>query len=121
MTERILFIYNADSGLFNTLTDIAHKLISPSTYQCDLCSITHGIFKERDQWRSFIETLPFEVLFFHRDEFGAQYDVDNLNIEFPCLLREQEDRLSLLLSASDIASCDSVECLSKLIRNKLIS
>ena len=31
----LLFVYNADSGLFNTMADIGHKLLSPETYaQC---------------------------------------------------------------------------------------
>ncbi len=119
MTERIVFIYNADSGLFNTLSDIAHKLISPGTYQCDLCTITHGVFKERDQWRSFVESLPLETSFFHRDEFIARYGAEDLDFSFPCLLKEQDGKLSLLLSAEEIAQCNSVECLSELIRNQL--
>ncbi len=30
-TNPLLFVYNADSGLFNTLGDIGHKLFSPNT------------------------------------------------------------------------------------------
>ena len=29
--DQLIFVYNADSGLFSSLTDFAHKSISPST------------------------------------------------------------------------------------------
>ena len=53
-SSRLLFVYNADSGLFNTLTDIAHKMLSPKTYTCNLCAITHGLFSEKEEWKEFI-------------------------------------------------------------------
>jgi len=28
----LLFVYNADSGLFNSVADAAHKILAPSTY-----------------------------------------------------------------------------------------
>jgi len=31
MSKQLVFVYNADSGMFNTLTDIAHKVFSPKT------------------------------------------------------------------------------------------
>ncbi|MBC7930780.1 MAG: hypothetical protein H7Z38_09495, partial [Rubrivivax sp.] len=64
MTERngqpnhaLVFVYNADSGLFNALTDIAHKAFSPATYQCNLCALTHSTFGMRKGWKRFLETL----------------------------------------------------------------
>ena len=47
MTDRpsrveLLFVYNADTGLFNTVADAAHKILSPSTYSCNLCKVTYG-------------------------------------------------------------------------------
>jgi hypothetical protein len=39
---KLLFVYNADSGLFNSIAEAAHKIVSPQTYRCDLCRITYG-------------------------------------------------------------------------------
>ena len=36
MRKSIVFVYNADSGLFNMVTDTAHKMLSPDTYECNL-------------------------------------------------------------------------------------
>ena len=56
--NRLLFVYNADSGLFNTMADIGHKIFSPQTYSCLLCALTHGYFRERDEWRRFVDDNP---------------------------------------------------------------
>ncbi|NJM95354.1 MAG: GTPase, partial [Acaryochloridaceae cyanobacterium CSU_5_19] len=42
--DRLIFVYNANSGGINTALDIAHKLLSPSTYRCNLCRLTHDTF-----------------------------------------------------------------------------
>ena len=65
---KLIFVYNANSGLLNTLRDIGHKTISPQTYQCNLCDLTHGLLKERKQWREFKETATVEMEFLHKDE-----------------------------------------------------
>ena len=65
----LVFVYNADSGLFNTMTDIAHKIFSPDTYSCNLCMITHDNLSMRSEWKNFIEQLDIELAFLHRDEF----------------------------------------------------
>ncbi|WP_232221892.1 hypothetical protein [Methanococcoides burtonii] len=38
----LIFVYNADSGLINEMKDYVHKIVSPSTYECNLCAITYG-------------------------------------------------------------------------------
>lgn len=36
------FIYNAQSGKTNALIDFTHKILSPETYQNQLCSLIYG-------------------------------------------------------------------------------
>ncbi len=70
--KKLLFVYNADSGLLNFVLDAAHKLFSPSTYPCSLCALTYtptGL----PRWRRFVKTLPGAVEFLHKDEFSEQY------------------------------------------------
>ncbi len=69
----LLFVYNADSGFFNTLADIGHKLFSPATYPCQLCAITHGVLAERGAWRDFVAALDLPSEFLHRDQFQARF------------------------------------------------
>jgi hypothetical protein len=118
MTAELLFVYNADSGVFNTMSDMAHKLLSPESYSCSLCSITHGVFKERDDWRQFIESLPIDSRFLHRDDFKRQYS--NMgHLRLPVLLLRQGDDVEVLLDHERIAACRSVKELSNMILERL--
>ncbi|MDH5571198.1 MAG: GTPase [Gammaproteobacteria bacterium] len=83
---KIIFVYNADSGFVNALLDIGHKAISPDTYQCSLCSITHGVLKERDEWKQFRESSDNELVFLHRDEFEKKYKIKK---NYPVVLIQQ--------------------------------
>ncbi len=49
-TPTLLFVYNADSGFFNLAADIARKIFSPQTYDCNLCAITHDAFAMKNDW-----------------------------------------------------------------------
>ena len=40
---KLIFVYNADSGLVNTLMNIGYKAISPQTYESKLCDLTFGV------------------------------------------------------------------------------
>jgi len=40
---KLIFFYNADTGIFNAMTDTIHKVLYPSTYQCHHCYISHGL------------------------------------------------------------------------------
>jgi len=46
----LIFVYNAASDIWSKSLDAAHKIISPSTYACNLCSLTHGNFSEKQVW-----------------------------------------------------------------------
>ena len=112
--ERLVFVYNADSGLFNTMADIGHKIFSPQTYACDLCALTHGYFSERREWRSFVESLPLACEFLHRDEFLQAYP-EHKDLHFPAVLRAGENGQRLCLAPEDLANCGDLEALKQAI------
>jgi len=112
----LVFVYNADSGVFNTLTDIAHKLMSPDTYECNLCNLTHGYFKARDEWLGFLRELDVEIEFLHRDEFTKKYDFDT---EFPAVFLKENTRLKLWIDKQTINSMASTDDLKNMISTQL--
>jgi hypothetical protein len=67
MKEELLFVYNAKSDLFSTVTDFAHKILSQRSYQCQLCALTYGNFSIKQEWKSFIESLPMKTFFLHKE------------------------------------------------------
>ncbi|HYE75056.1 MAG TPA: hypothetical protein VEF04_17070, partial [Blastocatellia bacterium] len=114
---KIIFVYNADSGVFNLLGDIAHKIFSPQTYQCNLCAITHGNFGMRDEWRAYLKTLKVPFEFLHADEFKAKYKIENMPL--PAIFRQEESKLELLIDSHTINKCNSIDDLTQIIDMKV--
>ncbi len=110
-------MYAADGGVYNTLVDIAHKIVSPSTYSCNLCAITYGIFTENKAWKSFVRDLSIPVEFLHRDDFLKKYP---LNKEvLPAIFSDFGQGLALTVSAKRINQMKSVEELITEVKNLL--
>jgi hypothetical protein len=108
-----VFVYNADGGLFSSVVDMAHKLLSPATYACNLCALTHGHFGARAEWTRFLETLDADCEFVHRDEFVRTYDM--ADVELPAVLERCGDALSVAIDAATLQRLDSLDALKALL------
>lgn len=117
MGNSILFVYNADSGVFNTLSDIAHKIFAPQSYSCNLCAITYGNFAIRTEWKEFLESLQIGLEFLHRDEFMEKYGQPEQAL--PALFLKKGEGLELWITADEINRCSSVDDLKRLITDKM--
>ena len=112
MENKILFVYNAGSGLFSAVTDWVHKILSPKTYECSLCALTHGSFTMHEEWKRFIDSLPAQVEFLYRDEFtGLRGEEDN----FPAVFSDINGKLTCIISAREIRACSSLDELKALV------
>ncbi|MEO1237919.1 MAG: hypothetical protein AAFX76_14135 [Planctomycetota bacterium] len=114
---KLIFVYNADAGRLHAAFDSLHKLVSPGTYACSLCAVTHHPLGMKQRWRDFVEALPAEVEFLHRDEAVARYDVRDT--AWPSVLRETAGRPEVWLDAATLGSADSLEALQQLIADRL--
>ncbi|GMQ82002.1 MAG: hypothetical protein BMS9Abin05_1440 [Rhodothermia bacterium] len=101
----IIFVYNADSGIVNVSMDVAHKLLSPSTYSCRLCQMTYGVLAERRVWKHFRQSTGEDFLFLHRDEFEARF-VNRF--EYPVILKKSGDKLSVVISQLEMEKMSDV-------------
>ncbi len=110
---KLVFIYNADSGLANTVKDITHKLFSPQTYDCFLCSLTHGTFRENPEWKKFREDADCEMEFLHRDEFEKKY---SKKMEYPLILKETDGELEVAVRKETLSSFTSLGDLIDIVR-----
>ncbi len=116
----LMFIYNSDNGLFNTLTDIAHKIFSPRTYACNLCALTHRPIGMRREWKAFLAELGQPLEFLHRDEFRRRYGMTNAAL--PAIFRKTEDgQMDVRIDAATINDATSIEELQAAIRRELES
>lgn len=117
---KLLFVYNANSGKGNKFLDSLHKLIKPSSYSCDLCKLTFGLFSERKKWRDYRENLEMEVVFLHKDEFRKQYASKfGYKFRYPVILLERSGELEVFISDAEISDLDSVELLIGLMEKRL--
>lgn len=119
--QKLVFIYNANSGLRNSVMDIAHKLLSPNTYECSLCDLTHGVFKEHQLWKSFREGSTTEMEFLHKDEFEKLYGSKfGHKFTFPVILSAENQELQLMVSTQELNGLVALEELIALLQNRLL-
>lgn len=117
MTPALVFVYNADSGLFSVLSDAVHKLVSPATYGCSLCALTYSPVGMRRRWRSFIQGLELGSEFLHADELAARYGVRATPL--PAVFRRGDAGLELLLSSDELDACKTLGDLEELVQAAL--
>lgn len=114
---RLVFIYNAEAGLAHGLVDSLHKLVSPRTYSCGLCAITHGFATMRPAWRDWLAKLDIPAEFFHRADFAAAWP--GVEIALPAILIERRGMLEPIVSAAEFGEIDTVDALIAVLENRL--
>ena len=112
----LIFIYNAKSGVVNELIDFAHKIVSPETYDCNLCTISYGVFSMKKKWSTYIETLPFKSTFTYKDKFSKN---GYSNIKFPSVFIRSNEKLDEIISATEINKIKNLDQLIGLLDYKL--
>ena len=117
MSSKLIFVYNADAGVFNTLTDIAHKMFSPDTYQCHLCELTHGYFTVREEWSEFIGQLDAELEFLHRDEFIQASGIQEPSL--PAIYQQGPAGPELFIGREQLNQLESLAQLKQAILDQL--
>lgn len=115
--SKIQFVYNANSGQVNAALDWAHKIISPATYNCSLCSITYGNWGMKKEWKLFLQQLPFEVEFIYKDNF----EQPEQNLDLPAVIQLRNEQWSLLISASELKKTQNCSDLIALLQQRLVS
>ena len=110
MSDRLVFVYNADEGLVAGLLDLVHKTLSPATYQCSLCGVTYGPLGMKARWRDWLKALPYDSAFFHRPDFRAAYPAFARQ-PLPLIARERAGVLTELLGAAELAALPDLDAL----------
>ena len=114
----LVFVYNADRGLFNMMADISHKVLSPSTYPCNLCALTHGAFSMRKEWRDFLAKIKPPLTFLHRDEFRKEFKLED---DLPAIYIKdlRTDNLRPFIDAPTLKAITGLADLKQMINDKL--
>lgn len=116
ITQRLIFVYNANSGVRHAVMDSMHKIFSPSTYDCNLCDITFGVMSENNTWKKFRQESDKQMIFLHKDEFSKAYASKfGHKFTFPIALIEGENELEVLISTLELNKLKTAEELAQLI------
>lgn len=117
--SKLIFVYNADSGFFNALTDAAHKVLSPDTYACNLCAITYGNVSMKKEWKEYIASLAVPAEFLHKDELHKVYP-RLTDIDLPAVFSiDTQGAESVVITAAQINAARSIGDLKTLVNASL--
>ena len=112
----LIFIYNAKSGLVNELIDFAHKIVSPSTYNCNLCAISYGNFSMKKKWSDYISSLPISSTFTYKDKV-SKYGYEN--IELPSIIFRDNSKSNVIISNEEINKLKKIDQLINILSDRL--
>lgn len=110
--DSLLLIYNADAGRVAAFLDSARKALSIGA--CTLCELTHGLFGERSEWAECRLSYRVPVAALHRDEVDRETAA--VAGDLPAVLAHSRGRTIRLVSAGQLAACENVEALDRVIR-----
>ncbi len=117
--KKLVFVYNADSGVINIVKDFWHKLVRPSTYQCNLCAQTFSTFGMKKDWKKFINNLDIDAEFLHKDEFEEKYEISDAT--YPSAYLKNGNAFDLLINQEEMNGVKSLDEMEALIVSKLSS
>jgi len=103
--SKLLLVYNAKSDILNSAFDFAHKIISPKTYNCNLCKLTHGNFGEKKEWIEFREKSNHDIEFLHIDEFEMTFPRE----QYPAVFKLENEVLTTMIDAEELNAMESMQ------------
>lgn len=116
--SRLILVYNADSGIINAVKDAVWKVVKPAAYPCSLCALTYGWVSMHGQWRRFLDRLPHEKVFHHRDDFAEAFP--SLDVALPAILLDEGDTPpKVLVSAAELDATQDLSALNALVTARL--
>lgn len=119
--KTLVFVYNATSGLLDKFIDSAHKIVSPDTYDCSLCKLTHGNFKEKQIWTDFRNQAQVPLKFMYKNEFEKQYRSKWLpKYEYPIVFLAEGYQMEPVINAQDFQELESLEMLINKVKAVII-
>ncbi len=116
--QRLILVYNARAGLAAGLFDSVHKIVSPATYPCSLCAATYGLVRMDPRWRAWLQALPVDVVFHHREDFRAAWP-DHAGWPLPLAALERDSGLTLLLGAAELDALTTPDALIAALEPRL--
>ncbi len=113
----IQFIYNAKNGFANSIFDLAHKIISPDTYECSLCKITHGAFTENKKFKELKE--KYNITLWYNDDYEAKFPRES---QYPIIIIRDNNKKQIgQIKTEEINSLNNIDELVLLLAVKIMN
>ena len=113
LNQNLVVVYNAKSGGLNTVLDYVHKMVSPDTYDCNLCKLTYDNFGQIREWNDFLRFLNISVDYYYKDHL-TQIGMDP-EMDLPAIFFNN----NLLIGAREINGFKTLEELIEGVRIKI--
>ncbi|WP_340065607.1 GTPase [Ascidiimonas aurantiaca] len=118
--QKLVFIYNANSGKMNAFLDSVRKVVDPYNIDCRLCSLTYGLISEKKEWKTFCDSSGVPMSFLHRDEFESSYRSKfGYKFTFPVVLAESANGLELLIKTEELNALENISQLIALVQERV--
>ncbi len=101
--RRLVGVYDADGTVLGEVSYFVKARLGRA--HCALCDITHGLVRERDEWRSARRALPVEFVTYHRDDQPDEVRAVTAGL-LPSVVAELDGGgVVLVLDADQLAAC----------------
>lgn len=118
-TKTLLIVYNADSGMLNAVLHSIHKTVRPQTYPCSLCALTYGMVSMHGKWKGFLDSIPFDVTFHHKDDYAEAYP--GAQPALPAILTREDGKApEILVRDKELDALDTLDKLIALVKARLV-
>lgn len=118
MERKLIFIYNADSGLEASIKGSVQKLKTGKS-ECSLCTATWGVFNKKASWSEKEKKLKIPYKYYHRDDQSTDIQgflVQN-KIALPTVLLGENGNLRQLVTNNQFDRCQGDEvCVWNLLK-----
>jgi len=115
----LVFVWNANAGMLNAVRDSLHKWISPETYSCRLCELTHGFSSAKKAWKNFLEDFERPAFFYYRDTLQDSGIRLSFTSTYPLVLELHMGQWRALLTAADFEEITTLEELIDTLKTKI--
>jgi len=100
--DRLVLVYNADSGKWSAIVDSAKKLLTVNG--CALCAITHGLTGEKDEWKTCRDEIGVPIDYLHRNELDNETRY-LLGEDLPAVIALHGGESTVLLTPEALERC----------------
>ena len=95
----LIGVYDADGSFAGEVRDWLGARLGRT--HCSLCEITHGLFREKSEWRDCRDALNVEFLTFHRDDAPADV-LGACGHQVPAVVARHGENLLVVLGPEEL-------------------